>query len=293
MKRVQNAALAGIGLMLLACFFQTANGALAKGLLTGLPLTLVLLLRSGTSIALVLPFTTPGQFLAMPHPRRQLLRALLCTFEASIYLFVLTRLPLADCMTYYLSIPIIVTAISVFLGERIDWRRWCAVLIGFLGVVITLRPSMDALSWPALLNMAGALLYAVIMLLTRSLHGTSSPVLLVGQHVGVMVFAGLATLLTLSEPVAMTDVALMSFLGGLTLAGAYAVNRSIAAAPPSIVSPYQYSLMIWGPLFGYLFFDEIPRLTTIMGGLLIVASGLYIFMREKKTPAPARAEPPA
>jgi len=266
--------------MLFACFCSAANGALAKGLMVGFPIAMVLLIRSMTALALIVPFARPAQFRAAPHPRLQFLRVALCGVEIPLYFFSLVSLPIVDTMTYYLATPIYATAISaIVLREQVGWRRWTAVLVGFLGVLIALRPSAAMLTWPALVALTGSLLYAGILTITRTLRGTDDRVLLIGQQTGVLIFAAIASSLdwiALSLP----DLALMSVLGALTLIGSFCTNRSLKLAPASVVVPFQYTLLPWGGLFGFLFFAETPQATTLVGAAFIIAAGLYIFLRE-------------
>jgi drug/metabolite transporter (DMT)-like permease len=281
-----NAALAGIGLMSVACFCSAANGALAKGLMVGFPIAIVLLFRTATAWSLVVCFTPSAEFRGVPHPWLQLLRLALCAVEVPIYFFSLTTLPIVDTMTYYLATPIYVTAISVLLGEHVGWRRWSAILVGFAGVLIALRPSAAMLTWPALIALTGSVLYAGVLTTTRVLRGTPDRILLLGQQTGILILSGVVA----SQnwvPVSTSDIAMMGVLGALTLIGSFCTNRSLKLAPASVVVPYQYTLLPWGGLFGYLFFAETPQVTTIIGAAFIIAAGLYIFMREQKMARPA------
>ena len=103
---------------------------------------------------------------------------LLSTLEVAAFFLATVYLPLADVITYYLASPIFVTALSgIVLGERVGWRRWTAILIGFCGVLIALRPSAQTVSWPAMIALGGSLSFALLMLITRSLRATPDIVL--------------------------------------------------------------------------------------------------------------------
>ena len=282
-----NAALAGIGLMSFACFCSAANGALAKGLMVGFPIAMVLLFRTATAWSLVLCLTPTAEFRGLPHPWLQLLRMVLCAVEVPMYFFSLTTLPIVDTMTYYLATPIYATAISAtLLGEHVGWRRWSAILFGFAGVLIALRPSTAMLTWPALIALTGSILYAGILTTTRVLRGTPDRILLLGQQTGILILSGVVA----SQnwvPVSASDIAMMAVLGALALIGSFCTNRSLKLAPASVVVPYQYTLLPWGGLFGFLFFAETPQVTTLIGAAFIIAAGLYIFMREQRMARPA------
>jgi Permeases of the drug/metabolite transporter (DMT) superfamily len=123
------------------------------------------------------------------HPPRtpwlQLLRVTLSTLEVAAFFLATVYLPLADVITYYLAAPIFVTALSgIVLGEHVGWRRWTAILIGFCGVLIALRPSAQTVSWPAMIALGGSLSFALLMLITRSLRATPDIVLASSQFCG-------------------------------------------------------------------------------------------------------------
>lgn len=284
--------LTGIGLMLFSCFCSGASGALAKGLMAGLPIAMVLLFRTLTAWLLVASLSRPAQFRGLPYPWLQMLRATLCAIEIPIYFFALSHLPIADTMTYYLATPIYVTVISALVSEQVGWRRWIAVLVGFTGVIIALRPSTSMFTVPALVAFSGSVIYAGVLVITRVLRGTPDRVLLLGQQTGVLILGG-AVASQNWVPVAWTDIALMSVLGGFALIGSFCINRSLKLAPASVVIPFQYTMLPWGALFGYVFFAETPSLSTLLGAALITAAGLYIFMREQALAARAatRADP--
>ena len=118
-----------------------------------------------------------------PRPGLQVLRIVLSTLEVAMFFWAVGYLPLADAVTFYLAGPIYVTAISaLLLKERVGWRRWTAVLVGFLGVVIALRPSAATLTLPALIALAGSLSFALLMIVTRVLRETNDTVLIATQY---------------------------------------------------------------------------------------------------------------
>ena len=117
---------------------------------------------------------------------------LLSTLEVAAFFLATVYLPLADVITYYLASPIFVTALSgIVLGERVGWRRWTAILIGFCGVLIALRPSTQTVSWPAMIALGGSLSFAFLMLITRSLRTTPDIVLTTTQFGGTFLLGAL------------------------------------------------------------------------------------------------------
>ena len=147
--------------------------------------------------------------------------------------------------------PIFVTALSaIVLREHVGWRRWSAILIGFCGVLIALRPSAQTLSWPALIALGGSLSFAVLMLITRSLRGDAryrDGVLAIRRHVPAR-RGDVAVRLGDAEPAAW---ACSRPRGCISVSALFCVNRSLKLAPASVVVPYQYSMIVWAVMFGY------------------------------------------
>src|SRR5581483_10813372 len=186
----------GVGLMLTGVGLFALNDALGKWLLSTYSVGELLLIRSIAALALLLPFihkAGPAAFAAAPRPMLQIARVMLSTAEVAMFFWAVSYLPLADTVTFYLAGPIYVTALSVLLlGETVGWRRWTAVLIGFGGVLIALRPSAASLTLPALIALSGSLCFALLMVATRLLHETSNTVLVGGQILGTLIFGMLA-----------------------------------------------------------------------------------------------------
>src|SRR6185369_8835967 len=130
-----------------------------------------------------------AEFRRIERPWLQLLRVLLSTLEVAAFFLATVYLPLADVTTYYLATPIFVTALSaIVLREQVGWRRWSAILAGFFGVLIALKPSAQSVTWPAMIALAGSLAFSWLMLITRSLRATPDIVLASAQFLGTLVF---------------------------------------------------------------------------------------------------------
>ena len=292
----RNAALAGIGLMLAGVFLFSVNDVLGKWLVATYSVGQLLLLRSMAALTLLAPFVWKAglaDFGAMPRPGLQLVRVLLGTFEVALFYWAVVYLPLADVVTYYLAGPIYVTALSaLFLGERVGWRRWSAVLVGFAGVLIALNPSAATMTWPALIALAGSVLYALLLVTTRALRGTSDTVLVTTQIACTFVF-GLVTASFGWVAPTLRDLALLALLGAVAMGAYVCIVRSVKLAPASVVVPYQYTMIVWAALFGYLAFGDEPATHMLIGAAIIVAAGLFIFFREQAIGRPSPPpEPP-
>jgi len=284
-------ALAGIGLMVLGIFLFCCNDALGKWLLGSYSVWQMLVIRSIAAIALLAPFIWRegrAAFASAPRPGLQVLRVSLSVMESIMFFWALSYLPLADTVTFYLAAPIYVTAISaLFLQERVGWRRWSAVVAGFVGVIIALRPSTATLTWPALIAIVGSLGFAVFLIITRMLRGTSDVVMVSGQFGAMLVVSGAVAPIGWIAPSAL-DFGLMLVLGVVAMTAFACMNRSLKLAPASVVVPYQYTMIVWAVVLGWLVFGDVPDAFTLTGAAIIVGAGLYILWREQIV---ARREP--
>src|SRR5580692_3854384 len=187
----RSARLAGIALMLLSISMFSFGDALGKYIVATYSVGQLLWLRACAALLVLMPLMWRQRktFTPLERPWLQLLRVVLSTLEVAAFFLATVYLPLADVTTYYLACPIFVTALSaIVLRERVGWRRWSAVLIGFCGVLIALRPSAQTVTWPAMIALAGCMAFAVLMLITRSLRATSDIVLASAQFAGTFAF---------------------------------------------------------------------------------------------------------
>ena len=282
---------AGIGLMLSGFVLFSANDALAKWMTATYAPGQMLLMRSIASVLVISPFILRGgvrALFAVERPWLHVLRVVFATAEVLLFYWAVSGLALADAITYYLAGPIYVTVLAAFfLKERIGWRRWSAVAVGFLGVLIALKPSSGVFNYHVLIAFAGSILYALFLVVTRRLRETPDVTLAAWQMVGTLV-AGVALAPFGWRAFAHThDIPMLAMLGVTALVAIVAVNRSLRLAPASVVVPYQYTMIIWAALFGYFVFGEVPGWHVIAGATIIVAAGLYIFFREQIVARPA------
>src|SRR5713226_8935655 len=279
----RSARLAGIGLLLLSIFMFSFGDAMGKFIVATYSVGQLLLLRGCAALIVLSPsiWRHRAQFMLLERPWLQLLRVTLSTLEVAAFFLATVYLPLADVITYYLASPIFVTALSaIVLREHVGWRRWSAVLIGFCGVLIALRPSSQTVSWPAAIALGGSLSFAVLMLITRSLRATPDIVLASSQFAGTFLLGALLSPFGWVTP-GLVSLVLFAAAGCISVAALLCVNRSLKLAPASVVVPYQYSMIIWAVTFGYFVFGDVPQVATILGAAIIIGAGIYIFMRER------------
>ncbi|MGV6873898.1 DMT family transporter [Pseudochelatococcus sp. B33] len=294
----RNTTLAGIGLMVFGLFVFSVNDVMGKWLVATYSVGQILLIRSIAALAVLAPFILRegASFFNIVRPRVQIARALCGTAEVALFYWAVAYLPLADVMTFYLASPIYVTAMSaLFLGERVGPARWLAVIVGFGGVLIALGPSIAHLSWPSLIALAGSLSFSGLMVMTRLSRGAGDLQLVAFQIVGGLAFGIIAAPFGWVVP-DVAGLAMLGLLGIVSMVAFLCVNRSLKLAPASVVVPYQYTIIVWAVVFGYVFFDEVPEVTTLLGAAIIVGAGIFLFLREQAqkrlSQCQTEAEPP-
>jgi drug/metabolite transporter (DMT)-like permease len=282
----RNSTLAGIGMMLFGILLFSVNDVLGKWLVATYGVGQLLVIRSAAALAVIAPFVVKQGLSRTLHPERpglQLARAVLCAFEAATFYFAVSYLPLADTMTIWMagSVWVVVLA-ALLLGERVNAGRWLATLVGFLGVAITLAPSGASLSLPSLIALLGSLLFAALMIAGRKLRGTPDVTLVVWQTLftGLM---GVALIIPFGWTApSLVDTALLAMLGIVAMIAHLCVTRALKLAEASVVVPYQYTLILWALIFGWLVFGDWPTPAMLLGAGLIVAAGLALLILERK-----------
>ncbi len=280
----RSARLAGIGLMLLGVFMFSFGDALGKYLVATYAVGQLLWLRACAALLVLSPliWRQRAQLFRIERPWLQAIRILLSTLEVAAFFLATVYLPLADVTTYYLACPIFVTALSALvLREQVGWRRWSAILIGFGGVLIALRPSAQTISWPAMIALGGSLSFSLLMLITRSLRNTPDIVMATSQFAGTFLLGALMSPFGWVTPNA-ASLAMFAAAGCISVTALICVNRSLKLAPASVVVPYQYSMIVWAVMFGITVFGDLPQPATIAGAAIIIGAGLYIFLRERR-----------
>ena len=213
--------------------------------------------------------------------KAHLLRTVLASAAMFGFFYGLKHMPLVNALTLAFTAPLIVTALSVpFLGEHVGWRRWLAVIVGFIGVMIVLRPGKGMLTPAALAIMVAAFAYAALAISARKLATTESSLSL-----SVYVVTGpliISSFLLPGNYVAPTANAWLLFvLAGVASAGAWAgIVGGYRRAPPAMLAPFEYTALIGAAIAGYYIWGEVPDKWVITGGTIIIASGLFIVYRE-------------
>lgn len=285
-QETDNAPVGGaIALILLGVMGGLGLDLCAKAILETYPLEQFVFLRS--LIGIVLFLMLARQFgglksLATRRWRWHLLRTLLACGAMFGFFFGLSRMPLIDALTLGFTAPLIMTALSVpLLGEHVGWRRWLAVVAGFAGVLMILRPGTGTLSFAALSVLFAALCYACLAITARKLADTESTFgLSVYVIAGPMLISGLLSMD--GDWVAPDRAGWTLFLaaGACSVIAWIGLVGGYRRAPPALLAPFEYTALIAGAAAGYLIWDEVPDRWVVAGALVIIASGLYIVYRE-------------
>lgn len=274
--------LAGIALVLLSTFIFGFSNVLVKWSTSVYPVGEAIFIRSVTALALIAPFVRFRDLLtaARIDPKTHLLRMTLSATELACYYWAIGYLQLADVSAFYLSSPILLTVLSAaVLRETVDRARWLAIAVGFLGVLVALRPSEHAVSWPACIALCGSGMYAVILTATRRLRRTPNLVLVALQLVSITI-AGAVTMPFGWVRPTWPALFVLAVIGIVSIVGSILLNRALQLAPASVIAPFQYAGIIWAILLGYTAFGDVPDLTLIAGALIIIGAGMFILWRE-------------
>ncbi|WP_051329895.1 DMT family transporter [Niveispirillum irakense] len=208
-------------------------------------------------------------------------RALVGIAAAFCFFYAYAIMPLADVYAIGFAGPLFMTALSVpVLGEKVGWRRWIAVLVGFAGVMVMLRPGEGLLTLTALIPLAAAAFYALTMLYIRVLARTESNAAITFYFVVTMsAVAGIAMIPDWRMPVGW-QWGLLVMVGVIGGVAQIAFTQAFRLTSPSLLAPFEYTAMIWAVLFGYLLFGDVPDRAIWIGSAIVIAAGLYIIHRE-------------
>ena len=280
--------LVGIGIVSLTYLFFTLLDGSAKWLVGTMPVIMVVWLRFAIHalVAGALLFPLRGaSLLRSKYWRWHLLRALMFVAMTGINFWALQYLQLTVTSSIFFTVPIIIALISAaFLGERLDAGRWIAIIAGFAGVLIIVRPGSAAFHPAMLISVGNAVLYAIFMLMTRRLAAYDSPETI--QYIpalGATVLLGPFALAAWEWPDTGLEWALAFLIGVLGGLGHYLLALAHRYASSAVLAPFVYQQVIYMALFGYVVFGDVPAPAVWAGAAVVIGSGLYLFRREGKT----------
>jgi len=234
------------------------------------------------AIAISNPITRPS-LMRTTRPALQVGRSILLLASTLLNFFALRYLQLDQALAIVFSTPFFVAILSgPVLGEWVGWRRWAAICVGFVGVLLVARPGFGGIHPAALISLAAAMFYAAYNISTRMLARTDSneTTLFYSNLVGAAVTLPIVPFVwtTPHEPIV---IALMIVCGAFGTVGHYLLIIAHRLAPPALLAPFIYSQLIWVMILGYVVFNDLPNRWTLAGAAVVVASGLYILYREQ------------
>ncbi len=275
----------GIIFMTLGMFCLSVNDVVVKGLNISFPVWEIIFFRafSGILVSFGLIFIFGWKSLKTKKPIRHFVRAFSAVGCVVFYFFGLKFLLLSENIAIVHSAPIFAALLAVpILGERLGIHRITAIVIGFIGVIIIVKPGTDVFKLVSILPLISALFMASVYLSTRSLMNTDS-------SIAIIFYYSLALLITsivffpsdFAMPNIVQLIPLMS-LGVMGSLGHYFMSQAAKNAEVVVISPFEYSSFIFVGIMGYIFYNEVPSISIIIGGILIILGGVYIAYREQK-----------
>ena len=294
----------GIILILLAMMVFSVQDGIMKHIFSFVSLYEVYLIRTVVSFGLLLFYlklTKRPIVFKTQYPLLTFCRVILFFFGFSSFYISLTVLPLGFATALFFVTPFLITIFAhFFLKEEIGIRRWSAIVVGFIGVYITLNPDFSNFNYLSLLPILCAFCYSLSMIIIKKTSDKDSVYTQTFTfYFGAMFFSiifyfviGDGQYNTIDHPasqfifrewfVNLESSILFMVTTGVTATVAFLLLfTAYRIASPAVVSPFEYSILLWAPLIGWIYFEEIPSLNTVIGILIIVSSGIYIFIREK------------
>lgn len=276
-----------IAAMLVANAAFIINDSLVKLVSDALPLGQIIFLRglmTAVIIAIICHFT--GVFRSwrgLIHPL-VLLRTGAEVCSTVLYLTALMQMPIGNITSILQALPLVVTAAAaVFLKAPVGWRRWTAILVGFLGVVLIVRPGLEGFNAWSLLALAAVMFMAVRDLATRQMPPTVPTFgVALSATIGVAALGGVMTFAEDWQPMTAASLALLAGATGFIAVGYVFIILAMRSGDISVVAPFRYSSVLWALGLGYFIWREVPDLLTVAGTVIVVLTGIYTFLRERR-----------
>jgi len=213
----------------------------------------------------------------------QIFRSLLSVIESGCFVLSFKYLSLADAHSVGSLAPVIVVALSaIFLKEKVSTKTWIAIFVGFIGVLIILRPTSSIFDPKALLPLLAAFVLGLYQVVTKKVseHDTTETSLFYTSIIGIFIMSLLAS--NFWSPVSSSSYILFLIVGIFFSLGIYLQIIALSMARASIIQPFHYTLIFWAIIFGYIFYNDIPDLFTIVGAVIITLSGIFVLTQSTK-----------
>ena len=287
----------GIVMMLTGIAAFAVMDATIKWLTADYPVSQVVALRSWFGLPLLCLFALRGGGLITLATRRPLVhvgRYLLVLGLSFSFFWALSQMKLVDAIAITFAAPIFITAFSVpLLKETVGWHRWLAIGIGFCGVLVMLRPGIGVFQWAGLVVIGSVVFYALLMITTRACKATEhTAALMLYPQLGMSLTGIIFAPLFWVTPT-LVDLGLFALAGMFGSVGIMCLTHAFRLGPAAVISPFEYSALIWAALIGYLVWGELPDVYTLAGAVIVISSGLYIIYRETIKVGRARPKLPS
>ena len=278
----------GILLMIITTIVFASQDGLSKYLATEYNVYMVVMIRYWFFAAFVISMSsrrTGGikRVAKTKSPILQIFRSVILVAEMCITILAFTLLGLAETHAIFASYPLIIAMLSgPILGEYVGWRRWLAICVGFIGILIILNPGNGIFSPYALVPLAGAILFALYGLLTRYVgqYDNSSTSFFWTGVVGSIAMTVVG--LNFWDPVSKSDWSIMLLLSASGVVGHYLLIKCYEVTEASAVQPFAYLQLIWASMIGIIIFGEQITTNVLIGACIIVGAGLFTLWRERK-----------
>ena len=279
--------LTGIGLVSLAYVtFSLLDGG-AKWLVATMPVIMVVWLRFAIHVVVAGALLFPLRGISLVrtgHLRWHLIRGVMFMAMTGINFWALQYLQLTITSSIFFTVPLIIAILGApLLGEKLDAGRWLAIIVGFVGVLVIVRPGSTDFHPAMLASLLNALFYAIFMMMTRRLAAYDSPETI--QYLpAVVATIGLApfAIAAWEMPDTVLEWTVACLMGVLGATGHYMLAMAHRYAPSTVIAPFLYQQVFYMALFGYLVFGDVPGPAVWIGATIVIASGLYLFWRERR-----------
>jgi drug/metabolite transporter (DMT)-like permease len=272
--------------MVIATVLFASASAASKWLVAVYPVGEVLFLRSLSSLValamVMLPVTGLSVF-ATARPRDHILRGLSQSISQLALLLAFSLMPLAGAVAINFSSPLFAALVAiVWLKERAGWVRGIALVVGFLGVLIVTDPGANSLTLGALFALINAVMYGSVTVAVRGMTRTESANTLVMWQLTVLAFFHSFLLLFGWRWPSAVDGAMLFGTGFINAVGQWFWTRALHLAPAAAVTPFYYLMLVWALAIGFLVWGDVPTLSLLAGSAIVVATGLFLFLREAR-----------
>jgi drug/metabolite transporter (DMT)-like permease len=275
-----------IGLVLVVMFIFMVMDSISKLLTqTAMAPEAITMIRYGIVLTVLVPviaYRWKDRPLATKRPFLQAIRGVFLITTATAFVYALKYLPLETATAIAFMSPLYVTILSIpFLGEKVGPRRWGAVILGFVGVLLIVRPGTDSFHWAMLLPIAGSVFWAGGLIIARAFRTSEQPLTVLIWSTGAGFLVVLPFGLSAVEMPNAEQWMFLLALGFCHLTAQYLMIRAYMLASASLLAPFSYTTLIWAIMFGIFVFGSYPDVLTVVGAVVLAGAGLYVWHRER------------